>query len=295
MKTLINFTTSTDDTARYQSALDLQTFYRQYGCSGLELMPLEGTDTPIITPDMIVGVHMRCIHDWMHLDRKTLIQHYRKDLDFAHHVQAEYVVFHVTQVSERENLTYQLEHTDAEVIAAASELINTLLDDQPYTFSFLMENLWWPGLTFLNPSITQKLFDHIHYPNKGFMLDTGHLLHTNYDLSTQTEALQYLHTILEQNARFFPWIKGIHLHQSLSGAYVRRWLSSPHLFSSDPSQRSLELYEHIFAIDQHRPFTAPGLSSLIARIDPLYVVYEYITRSREEHAQYLKAGSEALL
>lgn len=295
MKTLINFTNSWDDLARYQSAEDLRTFYQRYGCSGIELMPLEDIYTPILTPEMVIGVHLCCIHDWMGLTQEELICHYRKNLDYAHQIQAEYVVFHVTQVSEQENLTYQLEHTDAEVIAAASDLINALLDDQPYTFYFLMENLWWPGLNFLNPSVTQELFARVHYPHKGFLLDTGHLMHTNLHLRTQEEALQYLYTILAQDPQVLSQIKGIHLHQSLSGSYVQQWFSTPHTYSSDPAQRSIQLYEHIFVIDQHLPFTAPGIPDLIARIDPLYVVYEYITRNREEHAQYLEKGSRLFI
>ena len=52
-----------------------------------------------------------------------------------------------SDVSARELFTYQCRHTDEEVIDAAAELINLLLDGENYTFDFLMENLWWPGLT----------------------------------------------------------------------------------------------------------------------------------------------------
>ena len=99
MKTLINFTTSSDDLSRYRDTEDLRQFCRQYHCDGLELMPM-GTDAEHFVPsDLVVGIHANCYSDWMDMDRASLINHYRKDLDFARNIQAEYVVFHVTQVS----------------------------------------------------------------------------------------------------------------------------------------------------------------------------------------------------
>ena len=56
-------------------------------------------------------------------------------------------------------------------------------------------------------------------------------------------------------------------------------------------ERFRQVYEHIFAIDQHLPFTDPGVRELVERIDPLYLTYEYITRNREELANFLESGS----
>lgn len=294
MKTMMNFTLSPDDTERFSSASDLRDFYEGFGCSGLELMPLDKGTQTLVTPDMVVGIHACCLGDWMDTDRKMLLAHYREDLDYARWMGAEYVVFHVTQVNGRESYTYQMEHTDEEVIDAASAFINELLDGQDYSFYFLMENLWWPGLNFLNPEMTHRLLRQIHYEKKGFMLDTGHFLHTNRSLRTQEEALIYLHAMLDRHEDLLPYFKGIHLQQSLTGAYVDTWLANPPALSSDPAEQFTKVFEHIFSIDRHEPFTHPGVRKLVQRIHPLYVTYEYITRSREELAEYLKAGSEVL-
>ena len=40
MKFQMNFTTSYDDVIRFTSADDLQHFYMEHGCTGLEVMPL---------------------------------------------------------------------------------------------------------------------------------------------------------------------------------------------------------------------------------------------------------------
>ncbi len=302
MKYQMNLTTSYEDVSRFVSAEDLRQFYTKHGCDGLELMPLPYSEAdapniyhspkkcPIITEDMVIGVHSCYVGDWMDSDKTELINHYRQDLDYAMYTGAEYVVFHVVQVDEEEGFTYQTKHTDREVIDAAADFINELLDGQNYSFWFLMENLWWPGLNFLNPEDTRRLIGRVHYEKKGFMLDTGHFLHTNLNLQSQEEAVAYLHQMLDHQEDMIPYIKGIHLQQSLTGNYVKEWLQRPHELPKDPAKRFCKVFEHIFQIDKHEPFTAPGVKGLVERIDPLYVTYEYITRNREELASYLEQG-----
>lgn len=294
MKTTINFTSSPDDLGRYSSPRELKEFYQSFGCAGLEFMPLELPVNSYITPDMVVGVHLCCPTDWMNTEEDILIAHYRKELDYAESIKAEYVVFHVAQVSEQECFFYRMEHCDEEVVDAACRLINALLDGKRYSFRFLMENLWWPGLNFLRPAVTRRLLNGVHYEKKGFMLDTGHFMHTDLNLRTQKEALESLHAMLDAHGDLVSYIKGIHLHQSLTGDYVQNWLKHPPVPETDPLKYSCQIFEHVFAIDRHLPFTDPGVRDLVSRIDPLYLTYEYITHSREEHEQYLKAGRAAL-
>lgn len=295
MKTLMNYTTFSDDLERYESAGELRDFYRKYGCAGLELMPSGEMLPDLVEPDMIVGLHMWCLSDWMDIPTEQLMARYRRDLELARRTGAQYVVFHVTQVSDEECFTYERKHSDEEVVRAAAALVNALLDGQGYTFWFLMENLWWPGLNFLDQEITSLLLELVHYEKKGLMLDTGHFMHTNPDLQTQREALSYLHGMLDAHEKLLPYIKGMHLQQSLSGSYVKNWLSRPLILPADPVERANRLYRHIFQIDRHLPFTDPAVRELVERVDPEYVTYEYITSSKEEHARYLEAGSRALM
>lgn len=291
MRISMNITTSAEDLDRYDSAEDLKNFYETYGCTGLEVMPMEADTRGIIRSEMVNGVHMRCIGDWMDLDRKFLLEHYREDLAYAREMDAAYVVFHITQVSNEEGLTYRMLHSDAEVIDAAADFINELLDGQDFDRDFLMENLWWPGLTLKDPGLAGRLLERVRYPGKGLMLDTGHFLHTNLELTTQAEAVAYLMEMLDAHAPCLPYIKGIHLQQSLTGAYVKEYLKHPQTPESDPQRLFGQIYEHIFQIDRHQPFTDPGVRQVVARIDPDYLTYEYITESRAQHAEYLEAGS----
>ena len=290
MKEMVNFSVSEDDLQRFSSAEDLKNFYRGFGLDGLELMPLAKETGGKVTADMVVGVHLCCASDWMGMDREMLVSHYRDNLETARALGAEYVVFHVTQVDPEESFTYQLKHTDEEVIRASADLVNELLDGQDYPFWFLMENLWWPELNFLQPETTALLLDLVHYEKKGFMLDTGHFLHTNHDLISQAEAIACLHRMLDAHEEMIHYIHGIHLQQSLTGDYVKKWLSEPHTLSADPDQQMCEVFTHIFAIDKHQPFTDSGVRGLVERINPDYVTYEYITENREQLEKYLKMG-----
>ena len=230
----------------------------------------------------------------MDKDREELIRHYRKDLDYARRMRAEYVVFHVTQVSYAESLTYEMRHSDAEVVDAAAAFINELLDGQDYPFWFLMENLWWPGLNMLDAAITSRLLSKVHYEKKGIMLDTGHFMNNHYHLQTPEDAIVCLNQMFDAHEPLLPMIRGIHLNQSLSGAYMKDYLQHPLTPKDDPEALATQAFLHIFQIDQHRPFTAPGVRELVDRIAPLYVTLEYITRNRKEHAQFLKEGTQAL-
>ena len=53
MKFQMNFTTSYDDVIRFGSAEELQQFYTEHGCTGLEVMPL-GYSTKD-APDVFIG------------------------------------------------------------------------------------------------------------------------------------------------------------------------------------------------------------------------------------------------
>ena len=290
MKTTMNFTTSPYDAERFSSSEDLRQFYTGFRLDGLELMPLDPGLPSQITPDMVTGVHLCCPPDWMESDPAAIEASYRRDLEFARQMQAEYVVFHASQISEVEAPTYHFSHTDTQVVDACCSLVNSLMDSQEYTFLFLLENQWWPGLTFLRPEIAGALLDGIHYPHTGFMLDTGHLMNTNQQLSTPDEAVDYIHNVLDKNECYLPYIHGIHLNQSLSGSYVQDYLKRPPFDRSDADAWLCHVYEHIFQVDQHRPFVADGVHDLVKRIAPDYVTYEYITRDRDELKKYLTAG-----
>ena len=215
-----------------------------------------------------------------------LIRDYKADLERSIALGAKYVVFHVSDVSLEEGYTYQWEHTHEEVIDAAVECINTILEDVEPTFDFLVENQWWPGFTFTDPVLTARLLDGIAYPRKGILLDTGHLMNCNTEISSEEDGIRYIHAMLDLHGDLSHAIKGIHLHQSVSGAYVRlQGGKLPVWESDDYGARFGQSYGHILQIDRHQPWTDPGVAALIERICPLYLTHELSGSSFEEKYQ----------
>jgi hypothetical protein len=318
MKKLMNITTSHFDIPRYRDNQDLKDFYRQFGLDGVEVMEGAVKSQHIISEDDVIGVHLTFFPCWVRLwrrdeqailneygtwevcrkvyggdQREALLKAYKKNLVFANRLSPEYLVFHVSDVSTRETVTRHYRYTDEEVLDASIELINRISPGIQGEPLLLFENLWWPGLRFTQPEQTFRFLQEVEYKNKGILLDIGHLLHTNTALKTLDQGLEYIHGILDRYEDI-SCIKGIHLHQGLSGAYVEGVLCNPFPISEDYFQRFGDIHQHIYRIDQHKPFLHPCIADLVHRINPRYLVLEQISTTREEHEEGLRQQMEYL-
>lgn len=272
MKTQFNLTTCACDLDRFS---DQQALLRlMHGFDGVELMCFEDDARGIVPRERVIGLHMNCLTYWLdfwegRLDacvqelgsmenvrrmyggdtREALLAHYRRDLENAKKYGVEYVVFHVTDASIPETLRCRFHRTDAEVIDASCELLNLLFDGVTDGPALLLENLWEPGLTMTDPEMTARLLDGVRYANKGIMLDTGHLMHTQPALQNQRQALSYIHTVLDRHGELCKAIRGVHLQQSITGRYMRRIAKNPPELAADYPGRSYQLFEYVFRVD----------------------------------------------
>lgn len=317
LKTQFNITTSACDLDRFASQKEFLDLLK--GFDGVELMYCGEDVRGIVQPDNVVGLHMSCLYYWLdfwkgNLERckeefgtldtayayyggttpQALIDRFRADLAHAKRYGAEYMVFHVSDSSSRETLTGHYIHTDEEVIDATCELINKALPADADGPMLLLENLWEPGLTFTSPEMTKRLLDGIRYPRTGIMLDTGHLMHTNLSLRSQKEGLEYIHRWLDEHGDLCKRIRGIHLNQSLTGAYMKRVRKNPPQLSNDYGTQMGQLFEYVFRADQHKPFTCPGVRELIERIAPDYLTFEFISNDLAQHKSMLHRQHRAL-
>lgn len=220
--------------------------------------------------------------------REDMFRQFQADLDRAAALNVQYVVFHVSDVSIEETCGYPREHSDELVIDCAADCINRLLDGKDYRFDFLMENLWWPGLTMADPAMTRRLLEQVHYPKKGLLLDTGHLLNTEPNLATEEQAIDYLFDRVLAHGDMAEYIKGIHLQKSLSGEYVlaQRQRPLPEL-PKDYMERFAFAYDRIYSIDPHLPFENPRIREFVEFVRPDYLVHE-LSGSGEEKTRRLK-------
>ena len=314
-----NLTTCDEDVSRFADQDDFERFIGDF--DGVELMVLGQDTQTLIEPRHVVGLHMSSYFTWIdvwrgneeglirefgsldaaeHFDgglsRQTIIDRYKADLADAHRYDAAYAVFHASETASDESFTLSFRYSDEEVVEALAELANAVLEDEDGSVAFLMENLWHAGLTFTRPEIARDLLQSVTYPNKGFMFDTGHAFHTNWDIETEEEGIAYIHTLLDGLDRYClgDAIRGIHLQQSITGDYVRAIQKNPPVLSKDPEQRMMQNFIHAFAIDQHKPFTCPAVRGLVERIDPEYVTFEFITENRDQLAAAIATQRKAL-
>jgi sugar phosphate isomerase/epimerase len=316
MKLITNMTTSIHDLPRYRSNDDLKHFYREFGLDGIELMVGGKDENGIIAADDVAGVHLRYFNEWMciwHGDREAalkeygsaetieyifggfskeaIIEKYRENLDLARKYEPEYLVFHVSNVSIAQSITREKKYSDEEIVDAVIELVNVVFHDKDENVWLLFENLWWPGLTMTRPEITRQLLGGVKHKKSGLMLDIGHLLHTNTTLRTLDEGADYIERILDLYGDI-DFIKGVHLHQSLSGEYTERVMRHPITIEGSYYEKVNKIQNHIITIDTHKPFLSKRAGALLKRINPRYCVLEFISRTREEHAQYIKEQLE---
>lgn len=311
MKTQINLTTSSCDLDRFRSRADLLDLL---GEDGIELTCFEEDARGLVPPQRVTGLHMNCLPCWLDFWRgdraaclrefgdgetvrtvfggetpDALLRHYERDLMHARDYGAEYVVFHASDSSIEEAFTGRPRHRDEEVIDGAAELLNELFRDAADGPWLLLENLWYAGHRFTDPDMTARLLERVSYPKTALMLDTGHLMHTDPGLRTQAEGVRYIHALLDRHGDLCRYIRGVHLHQSLSGALMARTQAAPPKLGSTYAQRSEQLFCYVFSLDRHQPFTDPGVRELVGRIAPEYLTFELISRDLDEHRRLLQA------
>lgn len=312
MKKMMNITTNAEDLDRFTDHSDLRNFYRGFGLDGLEVMQAGIDEKGIIHSEDVLGVHLKYFTSWMDLwngnrdrllkefgtmetveqvfgggTREALLRSFIDNLAFAASVVPEYMVFHVSDCTMEESMLRKHYYTEEEVLDATAELVNEMTGVIKGNPLLLFENLWYPGLTMKSPELTRRLLDKVHYQNTGIMLDVGHLLHTNMNLQTLEEGTEYILSILKQYGDL-SFIKGIHLHQTLSGEYSRKLMSEwKPMMTGTYYERYWQIMTHIYNIDSHQPFTNNCVNEIITAVAPEYLVLEQVSSSREEHGRML--------
>ena len=126
------------------------------------------------------------------------------------------------------------------------------------------------------------------------MLDTGHLMNTSLALSSEQEAVRYvLRTVQALGDDLRRRIYAMHLHRSLSGAYVRQRMRGARETGRRP-QGFAEIFDYISHVDEHQPFTTPAVRALVDAIAPQVLVHEFIQASMDDWEQKVRTQRRAL-
>lgn len=285
-------------------------FLNQNNLDAIELILYGDYDLMEIPSGLVKGLHMRYWPYWLDFwykddealkrnlreekniehyygfkDRKGMVDYYKSELKAAKELGCEYMVFHVSHASFEEIFTKKFRYSDEEVLKASSELINMIFEDEDCDIEILFENLWWPGLNFMNPKLTKEFFESIKYKNKGFMLDLSHLMICNTNLKNLKEASDYIIDTVNELGEMKEYIKGVHINKSLSGEYMKKC----HLKRGKEAEEIEDFGElfshmisHISKIDMHLPYDDESIKDILKAVKPKYKVYELLTKDLKE-------------
>jgi len=310
MLQLINISNDSSDITKllHSSPDTLPALLARHGLNGVELMHCGPAYEEYFPRSMVQGVHLWFYTNWLDFflqneaglrqeigDEEAVRYFYggtvadwlellRENVRQAVALAPRYVVFHVANV--RPNEMYHRRHyyDNAAVIHHTAELARLIFPELPEDITLLYENLWWPGLTLTEPQLAQELLTQTDRQNTGFMLDTGHLMNTNPQLTSQEEGVDYILRVLDRLGPLATKVKGLHLHQSVSGSAMVR-LQQEHAQDDPHIMDWSEVYAYVTAIDQHLPFSTPRAKDIIAAVQPDYLVHEFIQQSLEDWEQ----------
>ena len=307
----------------FEDAAALRKFCNRHGCDGIELI-LCGDDFSKFEAGIVRGLHLVFFPEWISLwrndfeyldsefgsraawqdfyraqDAEGLLSVYRRELDCAQRLGAQYVVFHMGDNALGEYFTRKPRWSEREQLEASIEFLNCLFGGMEYSFDLLLENMWLGCMNLTNAASTQRALEGVRHPGTGLMLDTGHLMATcPGGLTDPEEACRYIHSVLDEHGGLGARIFGVHLHASLSGAYLAEMPCIPPWQSQRTVPDYIERYgmtnEHMCRVDPHNAFLAKGLPELIGRIGPKYLVHELSRRNMEDWERKLTAQRRAL-
>lgn len=301
----------------------IRTFIHKNGMDGIELGLTLDYDLMRIPKELIQGVHLSFYPMWLDFWKgdqdklkqlfknqsawesyyhaktpKELVQNYTLQYKRAKALDAKYMVFHVSHVLPEDTFTFQYSgYTDKDVMEATIELVNRAFKAESDGPLLLFENLWWPGLTYKDPELTEWFIEQIHYPNKGFVVDISHLILTCPTIGTEKEAYYFIEKTINALGDTKNWIKVVHMNKTLPKHYMNRdhsYLLKQYQLAEDEAKKTAILKKHIKTLDGHIPFDHPMAGQILKLMNPLYCVYETAPKDRYELAYFIKKQHEAI-
>ncbi len=118
-------------------------------------------------------------------------------------------------------------------------------------------------------------------------------MNTSTNLATEDEAVRYVRRVVRGLGGLRTSIYGMHLHRSLSGAFVRRRMAEAEREDLQPRGFS-EVFDYISHVDEHQPFRTAAVQALVEDVQPKFLVHEFIQDSMEDWEQKVHVQRHAL-
>ncbi|WP_292462882.1 TIM barrel protein [Methanolobus sp.] len=325
MKELINLSTYKIEMDMFDSDWGtVESFLDRHQLDGIELY-VDQSPLPDGIPDRLIqGVHLpywmgrhrawldndafSCemdesekIYLFGGLSRGEVIGNFRRAMENAHFLDAAYGVFHVTYVELEHVFTRSFNCTDREVMDTTAAFLNESVSSFPNgepPVRLFFENLWWPGLTFLDPGAISYFTEQLDFDNWAFVLDVGHLMAATMDCNKEGDAVDTVLEVLSKHSDdIVDHIEGMHFHCNLSGEYMRACLDMdiPENFDKMPFYDRLgKVMQVVERMDRHMPFTDERCSEIVDYVSPDYLTHEFILHDLQSTEHKLRTQRDAL-
>lgn len=307
MKELMNFSLFDDDMKMFDYNWDMiRNFLVSHDLDGLELF-VDSSALPDLPEDLIVGVHlpywmgrhrawtdpsafsqemekseMDCLFGGS--SREEVIDNFRESLKNAALLDASYAVFHVSYAELEQVYTRCFNCTDCDVLATTAEFLNeavSIYQNSEPPVRIFFENLWWPGLTFLDSKNVEYFTDLLDFNNWAFVLDTGHLMNLTMKCEDEEFSIDVVLDLLSTHSEdFIKRIEGMHFHCSLSAKFMRKSMEMDLPAGFDEmhfDERLSSVMGILEQMDQHMPFTSEKCSEIVEFVSPDFLTHEFIS------------------
>jgi hypothetical protein len=297
-------------------------FVKEHQLEGIELGLTKEYDLSKIPKELIEGVHLKFYPMWVDfwkgdlekvkgilggeeevkayyggLEPSVLVSEYKEQYERAKALGAKYMVFHISECPPEAAFSWQFDYNDEEVMNYTLELVNQAFPKDEEGPMLLFENLWWPGLTYLNPSLAKKFLEKVQYPNKGYLVDLSHLILTTKNIDTEEKAYHYIKKVMDYLGDLKKHIYGVHINKTLPKYYMKQnqcYKLEKYQKASNKMLQGRILREHIQKMDPHLPYDHPSIQKIIECIKPQFVVYETNPTSRHEMGYFIKKQNQNL-
>jgi len=294
----------------------LRRFCQAHGIAGLELLASGVSEDTSPPGELVRGVHLRSIGNWLPLKGvnlrefghgaeryanldgyETLVGLRAEELRQLARLEPDYAIWHANFAPFPEVFTGTPVLSGPEFLGLLAQLVIDVLSEYNPPFSVCFENCFGVGLNFDEIDTAKAFLDAMEGLPVGLCLDTGHYLNAHRELANpQVACERLLHVAEGLRGQGVP-VQVVHLHWTdpervpadiwqTAGSLVRDAVPSPE-FARQVSGFFLQC-------DQHRPLCHPLVGQLLDRLGPNYVVHEMGAMSLQDHSAWLSAQAGAL-
>lgn len=319
MKETVNFSLCETDLGKFDGKWsELGSFLKGHGLSGVELF-IDQRPLPTIPKELITGVHLPY---WMGHHRawvddsvfcremgeleillvyggcskEDVICNFRQTLMNAVSLEAAYGVFHVAYSEPSYIFAREFECTDIDVFRTTADFLNKSVADFPNgepPVRLFFENLWWPGLTLLDPSAVLQFTEMLEFDNWAFVLDTGHLIAAVGNCFQEDRGVDAVLNVLSRhNDAIIDRIEGIHFHCGMSGGYAHNKFEG--CYDPDDENMFFEAMKYVNIIDPHQPFTSERCREIVDFVSPDFLTHEFLSWDLAELDHKIRTQRHAL-